>query len=141
MTSLTLFLTFVGLLFESSRGPTMKFFVVKLKVESRLFVLSKNVLFKGSGGPRSRRRMATCQACQDVSVHARAEATLIDDPVIQFGRLQREGNGSRRGQTGRGPSSASSIDCTVTDELDMRRHVSSLMFMPSCSYSSLLVNI
>ena len=31
MTSLTLFLTFVGLLFESSRGLTMKFFAVKLK--------------------------------------------------------------------------------------------------------------
>jgi hypothetical protein len=88
MMSLTLFLTSVGPLFESSRGITMKFFAVKPKVESRLFALSKNVLFKGSGGPRSRRRMATCQACQDVSVHARAEATLIDDPVIQSGRLQ-----------------------------------------------------
>ena len=68
----------------------MKFFAVKLKVESRLFALSK---FKGSREPRSRRRMATCQACQDMSVHAREEAALIDDPVIQFGRLQKSPGG------------------------------------------------
>ena len=51
MMSLTLVLTFVRLLFESLRGPTMKFFAVKLKVEGRLFALSKNVLFKAPGNP------------------------------------------------------------------------------------------